>query len=241
MSDRPNRPFIVTTEQTSSPVSIRVNVLRRNASEQLTLVQTVTLKESTNNSSSFATGPNGSVYCAICLTPTVHEMCRTPGPAGAARPFGAAAKLHRLREAIRYICGFQFDGESRLAASFGDNSVRVFRATRDGFSELQQIRAQYDNWSPMTLVGLKDSAFCIRSSDSADSKVKYDIELCAADASGALSSPRRLKQFTNRVTLWCHSRVPDDPLNSAPRIIAAEWNSDDSSTTFLRVFCLQQD
>ena len=240
MSDRPNRPFIVTTEQTSSQVSIRVNVLRRNASKQLTLVQTVTLKESTSNSSSFATGPNGSVYCAVWGTSMVHEICRTPGAAAAAAgaPFGAAAKAHRLQNSIFSICGFHWNGEHRLAASFYDKSVRVFRATRDGFFQLQQIRAPYANWSPVTLVGLIDGAFCIRSSftDPADSKVKYDIELCAADASGALSSPRQLKQFTNGVEVWCHSRSADAS-DSAPCIIAVEYNP----TATLREFYLQQD
>ena len=234
VSDTPNRPLIVTTKQTASPLAIRVNVLRRNASEQLALVQTVTLQESTINWSSFATGPDGSVFCAIVGSSAVDEMCRTPGAANA--PFGAAAKAHRLPTDIYYICGFECDGEHRVAASFKDNSVRIFRATGDGLCELQQIRAPHANWTPYSLVGLADGAFCI-SSYCTDSK---GIELCAADASGVLSTPRRLMQFTNFVALWCHSR-PADASHSATRIFAAENNSSITATTALLVFYLQQD
>ena len=237
MSDTPNRPLIVTTEQTASPPAIRVNVLRRNASEQLALVQTVTLQESTRGYSSFATGPNGSVFCAIVGSSAVHEMCRTPGAANA--PFGAAAKTHRLPTDIRYICGFECDGEHRVAASTRDSRVLIFRATGDGLCELQQIRAPHANWTPNSLVGLADGAFCISSNctDPADSKVKYAIELCATDASGALSTPRRLMQFTNDVDLWCHSRAADAS-HSAVRIFAADYISNKFATEALRVFLL---
>ena len=236
MSDTPNRPLIVTTEQTPSPLAIRVNVLRHNASDQLALVQTVTLQESNINWSTLATGPNGSVFCAICGSSAVHEICRAPGAANA--PFEAAAKAHRLPTDIRYICGFECDGEHRVAASFDDNSVRIFRATGDGLCELQQIRAPHANWTPRSLVGLADGAFCIDSycTDPADSKENHAIELCAADASGALSTPRRLMQFTNSVALWCHSRAADAS-DSATRIFAAEYISSVSS---LGVFLLQQ-
>ena len=238
----PNCPLIVTTEQTASPLAIRVNVLRRNASEQLALVQTVTLQKSKGNWSTFATGPNGSVFCAIWTSSALHEMCRTPGAANA--PFGAAAKAHRLPTAIRYICGFECDGKHRVTASFNDNSVRIFRATVDGLCELQQIRAPHANWTPNTLVGLADGALCISSycTDPADSNGKFAIELCAADASGALSTPRRLMQFTNGVELWCHSRAADAS-DSATRVFAAEYIVADLifSGSSLRVFLLQQD
>ena len=238
MSDTPNRPLIVTTEQILNPRAIRVNFLRRNASEQLALVQTVTLQESTSNrSSTFATGPNGNVFCAIFGSSAAHEMCRTPGAANA--PFGAAAKAHRFANAILYICGFECDGEHRVAASCDDKSVRIFRATGDGLCELQQIRAPHANWTPISLVVLADGAFCIRSYciDPADSMGKYAIELCAADASGALSTPRRLMQFTNQVELWCHSRAADAS-DSAVRIIAAEYILSGST---LRVFIWKRD
>ena len=69
---------------------------------------------------------------------------------------------------------------------------------------MQQIAATHADWTPGTLVGLADGtlagAFCI-SSYLADSEGKYDIAICAADASGALSTPRRLMQFANRVEL----------------------------------------
>ena len=190
VSNRPSRSFIVTTEQKSDtlPVSIRVNVLRRNASEeQLSLVQTVTLQESITGWSTFANGPNGSVFCAIYGSSLVHEICRAPG--AAAYPFGAVAKPHRLSEAaIRYICGFHFVGESRIVASFADNSVRVFRATGDKLSELQLLRAP--NWPPTTLVGLADGAICICSqfTNAVDSKQKWVVELFAADERRTLFS-----------------------------------------------------
>ena len=119
MSDRPNRPFILTTEQSFSPVLIRANVLRRkNESEQLAILQAVSLQESKTDWTSFATGPNGSVFCAINGSSSVHEICRTPGAAGA--PFKTPKKTHRLPDVIRYICGFQCDGNRRLAASLDD-------------------------------------------------------------------------------------------------------------------------
>ena len=236
VSDRPNRPLTVTTEQTDSPFAIRVNVLRRNATEHLALVQTVPLQESASNLATFATGADGSVLCAIWNSSAVHEMCRTPGAANA--PFGADANTHSLPSAIRFICGFECDGERRVAASFEDNTLRVFRARGDGLCELQQIRAPHDNWSPRSLVGLADGAFCVSSYfiDPADSEWKYAIELCAADASGALSSPRLLMQFTNVVELWCNSR-PADASDGATRIIAVEYSLSGNS---LRVFTLNE-
>ena len=209
-------------------------------SEQLAILQTVTLQESKTDWSSFATCSKGSLFCAINGSSLVHEICRTPGAAGA--PFKTAAKTHRLPDVIRYMCGFQCDGECRLAASFDDYIVRVFRATGDGLCELQLLRARHADWNPRTLVGLEGGAFCIGSyfTNPADSKGKYGIELCAADARGALSTPRQLMQFTNKVSLWCHLRAPDAS-NITPRIVAAEWNEDLGTTTSLRVFCLQQD
>ena len=223
----------------SSLASIRVNFLRRNASEKLEHVQSVNLLEWISGLSSFATGLNSTVFCAIAGSSTVHEICRTPGTAG--EPFGAVAKTHRLPEVIRFICGFQCNEEHRVAASLADNSVRVFRATGEKLCELQKIRAPHDDWNPMTLVGLAEGAFCICShfTDLTDWKKKYVIELCAADSSGTLSTPRRLMQFTNEVDLLCHLRAAVTSDNT-PRIVAVERNSDSFSTAALRVYLLQQ-
>ena len=232
MSDKPSRPLIVTTEQLSSPVSISVNFLRRNALDKLSLVQQKVNLQESKGWSSFATGPNNSVFCVIGGSFSLHKISRTLSNEAADAPFESSAKVHhRFQIAVCYICGFECDGEQRLAASFDDKSVRVFRATVDGLSELQQIPSSSANWIPGSLVGLIDGAFCISSDfrDSANSKVR-GIELCAADARGNISAPRLLKQFTNEVDLWCISR-------SAPLcIIAAEYGS----KIALRMFHLKQ-
>ena len=143
----------------------------------------------------------------------------------------AAAREHRLKAVIYCICGFQCNGEHRLVASVDDNSVHVFRVTSDGLSELEQITVPHAKWSPVTLVGLANGGFCIGSefTDPENSELKHGNELCAANETGVLSSPRRLMECTNRVELWCHDA-------STQRIIAAEYNS----TTALRLFHLQQ-
>ena len=173
MSDRPYRRLIMTTEQKIHPNPVRVNVLRRNASEeQLSLVQTVTLQESRNGCSSFANGPDGTVFCAILSSSTVHEIYRTRMPGSPGAQFGAVAKTHVMHRVIRLICGFQCDWQYRLAVSFDNESVQVFRVTEDGFSEFQSIESPYANWSPRTFVGLGDGAFCISAQfpDPANSK-----------------------------------------------------------------------
>ena len=130
-----------------NPVTYRVNFLRCNASGQLALVHSVPLHESTNNYlSSFASGPNGSVLCAIYGSNTVHEICRASGAAAA--PFADASKEYRLPDKVRYICGLQCVGEQRLVASFCDNSVRVFRLTGGALSEMQRVTEPATEWSP---------------------------------------------------------------------------------------------
>ena len=149
-SDPPNRPFILTAEQTlsapvsslvqflppnapdqqttSTPVASRVNVLRRNAPEQqLSFVQSVTLEEPFASSvSSFASGSNGNVFCAISGSQYVHEICRRmSGTSASAAPF-VGSKAHRLPTVAHNICGYQFAGEQRLVACFIDKTVRVF-------------------------------------------------------------------------------------------------------------------
>ena len=93
-----------------------------------------------------------------------------PGSPGA--QFGAVAKAHVMHRVIRLICGFQCDWQHRLAVSFDNESVHVFRVTEDVFSEFQSIESPYANWSPRTFVGLGDGAFCISAQfpDPANSK-----------------------------------------------------------------------
>ena len=66
----------------------------------------------------------------------------------------------------------------------------------------------------------------------------YIIDLCVSSANGPLFSCRPLAEYTKRVELWCHSRAADAS-DSAPRIIAAEYSSD-NTTTALRVFRLEK-
>ena len=239
-SDSPNRPFIVTTEHTTTtPTSVRVNFLRRKSSGQLALVQSVTLQESKNySSSSFASGPNGSVFCAFHYSTSIHELCRSPANSGS--PFADDSKLHSLAANVHYICGLQCVGEHRLVASFADRSVRVFRVAGGALSEVQRITEPADDWTPHTLVGLPDGGICIcsRFQDPEDSHTKCGIDLCALDSSGTLSTPRRLVQFPNRVAVWCHQRAPNSS-DSAHGIVVAEYSNRTTVLT-LRVFLFEQ-
>ena len=225
-----------------------MNFLRRNASGQLSLVQTLTLQESSTNPwATFASAPNGGVFCAIWGSTSVHEMSRSLGNAG--KPFADASTAHRLPATVYYVCGLQCAGEQRLVASFADRSVRVFRSAAaatagslaDGaLSVVQRITAPDADWSPNTLVGLSDGGICIRSNftDPADPTPKFSLELCTADASGTLSSPRRLAQFTNHVEVWSHLRAKD-AADSAHRIVVAEYSN--CTTVALRVLLFQTD
>lgn len=244
-SDRPNRPFIVTTEQTiSAPVpTICVNVLRRNALGQLAIVQEMKLHESSTNPwTTFASGPNGNVFCAIWGSNSVHQMCRAraPGVAAVAAPFAeVSTRAHRLSATVYYIGGLECDGEQRLVGSFADKSVRVFREASGELCEVQRVAAPANNWSPNTLVGLSDDGICVRSyhTDSADLTQAFTIELCAADTSGALSSSRRLAKFVNHVEVWCHLRAPY-AFDSSHRIVVAEYVN--ATTVALRLFHIQE-
>ena len=221
-----------------------MNFLRRNASGQLSLVQTVTLQESSTNTwATFASAPNGGVFCAIWGSTAVHEMSRSLGTAG--KRFADASKAHRLPATVYYICGLHCAGEQRLVASFADRSVRVFRAAAgsladDALSEMLLIRAPAADWTPNTLVGLSDGGICIRSNftDPADPTPQFSLELCTADASGTLSSPRRLAQFTNHVEVWSHLREKD-ATDEAHCIVVAEYSN--CTTVALRVLLVQDD
>lgn len=251
-SDRPNRPFIATVESyfatsrtgqnnTSTPTfTISVNFLRRNVSGQLALVQCVTLSElKTDNFSSFASGPNESVFCAISGSTNIHWMYRAPSATNA--PFANASKTYRFHTSVLYICGLQSVGEQRLVASFADKSVRVFRAVDGALSEMQRIRSPATIWTPATLVGLSNYGVCIKSNfkDTTNSTIKRGLELCTVDANGMLSSPRRLAIFSNPLHIWCHVIAKD---SSDSGIIVAEYDKHGSngSTIALRVFLFKE-
>ena len=157
----------MTAEQqltSSTPAAIRVNVLRRNAPEQqLSFVQSVTLEEpaATIRIASFASAADENVFCAIRGSTYVHEICRSPG-AAAAVPF-VGSKAHRLPAVVFGICGYQFAGEQRLVASFDDRTVRVFRTTNGGLSEIQRISAPTPDCKPRRLLGLSNNEICVSS------------------------------------------------------------------------------
>ena len=207
-------------------------------SGQLSLVQSVTLEDlETYCWASFASASNGSVFCALYYSKSLYELCRAL--ISPAAPF--ASKAHRLPDNIQYICGLQCAGEQRLVASFADDSVRVYRLLDGALSEVQRLSAPTSDWTPRTLVGLSDGGICLcsRFQDATDATIKYAIELSAADASGTLSSPRRLAQFTNGVQVWCHLRPPAAS-DGSHRIIVAEY-SNRTTVVALRVFVFQQD
>ena len=230
-----------TSTQTGPNFTIVVNFLRRNASGQLALVQSVALHESkTYGYSSFASGPNKSVLCTIYGSNTVHEIFRES--AAAAAPFAEISKTHRLPDAVQFICELQCVGEQRLVSSFADRSVRVFRLIDGALSEIQRLTAPEAvvDWEPETLVGLPNGGLCIRThfTDPTDSTGKFGIDFCAADTSGILSAPRRLLQFTNGGAVSCNL-CASDASNSFHRFIFTE--NSNLTTVALRVFLFKQD
>ncbi|MCP6726102.1 hypothetical protein NL526_29000, partial [Klebsiella pneumoniae] len=72
-----------------------------------------------------------------------------------ATPFASTARTYRLPEKILAMCSLQSNGECRLAASFEDDTVRVFRVSGGTLNELQRVAQPPDsNWEPITLVAL---------------------------------------------------------------------------------------
>ena len=237
-SNGTNSQFIVTIS--STPVSIQVNFFRRSRSGQLELVQSVPLQQKKTNWSSFASGPNGSVFCAILYSTCVHEIFRSHG--AAVTPFADSSTAHGLPAVVHYICGLQCVGEQRLVASFNDRSVRVFFASGGALTELQRIPWSAADGTPYTLVGLPNGGVCVKSdvNDPTTSIRKYNIDFCTVDANGTLSSPRRLEQFTNGIDVWCHLRL-SEASDSSHRIILAEYDAKWNKTLALRMYLCQQD
>ena len=230
--------FIVTIS--STPVSIQVNFLRRSRSGELELVQSVPLQQKKTNLSSFASGPNGSVFCAILYSTCVHEICRSHY--AAVTPLADSSTAYGLHAVVHYICGLQCVGEQRLVASFNDRRVRVFSASGGALTELQRIPWPTADATPYTLVGLSNGEVWVKSdvNDSTTSIRKYNIDFCTVDASGTLSSPRRLEQFTNGIDVWCHLRV-SEASDSSHRIILARYNEEWNKTLALRMYLCQLD
>ena len=200
-------PIIATTEQLSG--KCRALFLRRNSDAKLQVVQSVVIEEILVDFSewvTFARWPEGNLFCAMRDSNSLHELSREPS--ASRTPFENSARNHPLHNKVRLICGLQSNGVCRLAASFSDNSIRVFRVAAAGgaLTELQRITPPQPQttWEPYELIALPGGSFVVSSYfiDPADSKTKYSIECCAAKSDGTFSSPKRLFAQNLRFDLW---------------------------------------
>ena len=194
-NDDPVSPLIVTTEHLSG--KCRALFVRRNSDAKLQVVQSVVIDETLlSDWVTFARWPEGNLFCAIYDSISLHEFSRAPS--ASRTPFEDTSRKHSLSNKVRDICGLQSNGECRLAASFADNSIRVFRVVAAGgaLDELQRVTPPQPQttWEPYQLVALPGGSLVVRSefTEPADSKTKYGIECCAAKSDGTLSSPKRL-------------------------------------------------
>ena len=191
-----NDSLFATVEQTYSPdthAKFRVLLLRRNALASLHVVQSVALNETEIGWTSFAQWPGGNACCAIWDSCSLHEFCRSQG--ASQTPFDSTPRVHRLPAKVGAICRLQSNGECRLAASFRDNTLRVFRVAGATLCELQRVPQPNANyWTPSTLLALPGGSLIFSSvfEDAPNTKKRFDFECCAAQQNGSLAPAKRL-------------------------------------------------
>lgn len=196
-------PLIVTTEHRSGPpTKVQTLFLRRNDSGKLELVQSVVLREDNRNATTYARWPAGNVVCAGWGSSILHELCRTPKDSKLL--FEEKPREHRLPANVRVICGLQTNGEYRFAASFDDDSLRVFRIVGGVLSELQRIPPPHHvKWSPWSLAALPGGSLIVRSGFvHPELSLMYCIECCAVQPNGSLAVPKRLLAQKLGISVW---------------------------------------
>ena len=186
-------PLKVTTEQLSG--KCRALFLRRNSDAKLQVVQIVVIDATLGPKSdwvTFARSPEGNIFCAMRGSSFLHEF--SCAPSASRSPFEDTPRKYALPNKIRCICGRQSSGECRLALSFDDNSICVFRVAGGALKEMQRITPPQTNWGPYMLVALPGGSLIVDTlfTDPTDSKEKRGIECCAAKSDGTLSPPKRL-------------------------------------------------
>ena len=224
-NDDPVSPLIVTTEQLSG--KCRALFVRRNSDAKLQVVQSVDIDETLlSDRVTFARWPEGNLFCAIYNTSSLREFSRAPS--ASRTPFEDTSRKHPLSNKVRDICGLQSNGECCLAASFDDNSIRVFRVAAAGgaLAELQRVKLPQPqtSWQLYWLVALPGGSLVVLSSfiDPEDSKPKYGIECCAAKSDGTLSSPKRL--FSQELAFDVLCLLPPTEAFPTYRLIAYNGN-----------------
>ena len=196
VGDNVNDSLFATAEQTyspDSPAKVRVLLLRRNALASLHVVQSVALNETENNRTTFAQWPGGNVFCAIWGSSSLHELCRSQG--ASQTPFDSTPRVHRLPAQVIAICELQSNGECRLAASFFDDTLRVFRVAGATLCELQRVPQPNANyWTPRTLLALPGGSLIVKTyfKDAPNTKTRYGFDCCAAQQNGSLAPVKRL-------------------------------------------------
>ena len=193
VGDNANEPLIATAEHThGTPAKLRVLLLRRHAAESMRVVQSFDLSSTIKKFTSFAHWPGWNLFCAVLGSNSLHELCRSQG----ASTFDTIPRVHLLPEEVITICGLQTYGECRLAVSFGDKTLRVFRVAGATLCELQRLpRPDATFWEPRELLALPGGSLILRSrlADAANSETVIDaIECCAAQQDGSLARSNRL-------------------------------------------------
>ena len=190
-----NDSLIATVEQTRGPPArVRVLLLRRNATASLHVVQSVSLNTIESSWTSFAQWPGGNVFCVVLGSRSLHELCHSQ--AASLTLFDSIPRVHSLPASVLTICGLQSNCECRLAASFDDKTLRVFRVAGATLCELQRLQHPDASFlEPRELLALPGGSLILRSRfvDTTNSDIKFDaIECCAAQQDGSLARSKRL-------------------------------------------------
>ena len=204
VGDNVNDSLIATAEQSPpfTPAKVRVLLLRRNAAASLQVVQRASLNEIENGWTSFAHWPEGNLFCAVFGSSSLHKLCRSQG--ASETPFDNTPRVHRLPAKVTTICGLQSNGECRLAASFSDNTLRVFHVACATLCELQRVPQPDANfWVPRTLLALPGGSLILGSEfrEACNIKTRYGIECCAAQQNDSLVTAKRLHVTDNNFNL----------------------------------------
>ena len=170
----------------------------------------------------FSRWPEGNLFCAINNSSSLHEFSRAPS--ASRTPFEDTSRKHPLHNRVRYICGLQSNGVCRLAASFDDKSIRVFRVAAAGgaLAELQRITQPQSNWTPYTLVALPGGSLIVDSySTYAAGLIRMQgIESCGTKSDCTVSSPKRL--FTQGFWFNLLGLLPPTEAFPTYRLIASD-------------------
>ena len=228
--DDPVSPLIVTAEQHSG--KCRALFVRRNSAAKLQIVQSVVIDETIdidNDFVTFARWPEGNLFCAKANSSILHEFSRALSASRS--PFEDNPRKHPLSNTIRCICGLQSNGVCRIAASFNDDSIRVFRVAAAGgaLTELQRITPPQPQttWHPLQLFALPGGSlvvcnYLVDFTDPTDSKDPDPTDSKDPDPTDSKDPDPTDSEDQQKFGIECCAAKSDGTLSFPKRLIPQE-------------------